>query len=108
MSDQAKAPPPRRPGAPGGAGGARPARPAPKPPADSAGSLRLRKMLLLGIVLACVGLGGAIVWKLFGPRGTQKAARDVDVEFDKAMEASIGASKDIYRIQSKVWLKKQE
>ena len=109
MSDQAKAPPPRRPGAPGGAGGPRPARPAPKPPAESAGSLRLRKMLLLGILLACIGLGGAIAWKIFVRMNPNKAVSiDVDVEFDKAMEASIGASKDIHRIESKVWIKKEE
>ncbi len=108
MTDQPKALPPRRPGAPAPAGGPRPARPAPRPPADSAGSLRLRKMLLLFIVLACVGLGGGIVWKLFGPRGNAKAAIDVDTEFDKSWEASVGASKDIYRIESNVWVKNQE
>jgi hypothetical protein len=109
MSDQAKAPPPRRPGAPGAAGGARPARPAPKPPAESAGSLRLRKMLLLGIVVSCVVLGGMIgfkIWQRMNPK--QSTSIDVDSEFDKAMEASIGASKDIFRIESKVWLKKEE
>ena len=109
MSDQPKALPPRRPGAPAPAGGPRPARPAPKPPAESAGSLRLRKMLLLGIVLSCLVLGGMIGWKIYqrmNPR--QSSAIDVDDEFEKAMEASKGASKDIWALQSKVWLKSQD
>lgn len=110
MTDEPKAAPARRPGLPGGApGGARPPRPAPKPPADSAASLRLRKMLLLGIVFACVGLGGAIAWKIYQRMNPKTAsAIDVDDEFEKAMDASKGASKDIFSIQAKVWGKNQE
>jgi hypothetical protein len=108
MSDEPKAVPARRPGLPGAAGGARPARPAAKPPADSPGSLRLRKMLLLGIVLACLGLGGAIVWKLFGPKGGTKTEIDVDKEADALIDAAKGTSKDIFAIQTKVWGKNQD
>jgi hypothetical protein len=110
MSDEPKALPARRPGVPGAPGAARPAgaRPAAKPPADSAGSLRLRKMLLLGILLACLGLGGAIVWKLFGPKGQSKSAVDADVEFEKAEGAAKEASNEIFRLESKVWVKNEE
>ena len=109
MSDEPKALPARRPGLPGGAGGPRPARPAPKPPAESPGSLRLRKMLLLGIVLSCLGLGGAIAWKLY-LKYTHKGIEAIDVDgvFEKQMEIAKGASKDIFAIQTKVWGKNQE
>ncbi|HVE15012.1 MAG TPA: hypothetical protein VNI01_16580, partial [Elusimicrobiota bacterium] len=60
---------PRRLGGPGAAVGAgpkgpRPAR-APQAPPPSAGGAGLRKALLLGIIVACLGLGGAIAWKLW-------------------------------------------
>lgn len=107
MSDEPKALPARRPGAPA-AGGPRPARPAAKPPADTPGSLRLRKMLLLGIVLACLGLSGGIVWKLFGPKGTGQGPIDVDKVFEEQMEAAKEASGEIFKIQTKVWGKNQD
>lgn len=109
MSDEPKAAPARRPGLPGAPAGPRPARPAPKPPADSAGSLRLRKMLLLGIVLSCVVLGGMIGWKLWQRMNPKTASSvDADEEFEKAMDAAKGASKDIFSIQTKVWGKNQD
>jgi len=109
MSDEPKALPARRPGLPGAAGGPRPPRPAPKPPAESAGSLRLRKMLLLGILLSCLGLGGAITWKLYQRMNPKTASSiDADDEFEKAMDAAKGASKDIFSVQTKVWGKNQE
>jgi hypothetical protein len=110
MSDEPKALPARRPGLPGAAGGGpRPARPAPRPPAESAGSLRLRKMLLLGIVLSCLVLGGMIGWKIYVRMNPNKGVSiDVDDEFEKAMDASKGASKDIFAIQTKVWGKSQD
>ena len=110
MSDEPKAAPARRPGLPGAApGGPRPARPAPKPPAESAGSLRLRKMLLLGIVVSCVVLGGMIGWKIYQRMNPRTATSiDVDSEFDKAMDEAKGASKDIFAIETKVWGKNQD
>lgn len=88
-------------GAPPGAKAPRPARPAPGP---SASSLRLRKMLVLGIIIACVGMTARIGWSLWQrmhPRDSTTI--DVAAEFEKAMETGKGASKDIFQIQSKVW-----
>lgn len=109
MSDEAKPLAPRRPGLPGapGAKGPRPARPAPPPP--PAGNLALRKFLLLGIVVSCLGLGGAIAWKLY-VKYTHKGREvvDVDAEFDKQMDIAKGASKDVFSIQTKVWGRNEE
>jgi hypothetical protein len=56
-----------------------------------------------------VGLGGAIVWKLvLKAKGKDKTSIDVDVEFDKAMDLSKDASKDIFSIETKVWGKNQD
>jgi hypothetical protein len=105
---------PRRLGAPGGAVGTgargpRPARPA-APPPPSGGSLALRKALLLGIIFACLGLGGAIAWKLYRkyhpPEGP--GLIDIGVEFDKITDKTKGASKDIFKIQEKVWIKGED
>ena len=94
MSDEPKPlSPARRPGAPLGAGakGPRPARPALQPPPDSAGSLRLRKMLLLAIISSCLVLGGLIAWKIWrNLHPPQRTSIDVDVEFDKAMDTAKG------------------
>src|SRR6185295_17198654 len=104
MSDEPKPlSPARRPGAPLGAGakGPRPVRPA-QPPPDSAGSLRLRKMLLLGIISSCLILGGLIGWKIWrNMHPPVKTAVDVDAEFDKNMDTAKGASKDIFAIETK-------
>jgi hypothetical protein len=107
---------PRRLGAAGGAVGTgpkgqgpRPVRPLAPPPV-SGGSLALRKALLLGIVLACLGLGGAIAWKLYRKYhpGDGPTSIDVGDVFDKIMDKTKGASKDIFKIQEKVWLKGEE
>src|SRR5690349_8383599 len=112
MSDEPKPlSPARRPGAPLGAAGAkgpRTARPA-APPADTAGSLRLRKMLLMGIIFACLVLGGMIgfkIWRNLHPQ--TRTAIDVDADFDKYMDTAKGASKDIFALETKVWGKNQE
>ncbi|HVE41012.1 MAG TPA: hypothetical protein VNM14_14045 [Planctomycetota bacterium] len=112
MSDEAKPLPPRRLGAPGAAVGAgpkgpRPARPAaPPPPSGGAG---VRKALLLSIIFACLGLGGAIawkVWKIMHP--VTRESIDVGAEFDKLTDRTKGSSKDIFKIQEKVWLRGEE
>lgn len=115
MSDEPKplspAPRPRAPiGAAGaGAKGPRPARPATPPPPDPAASLRLRKMLLLGIIVSCVVLGGMIGWKIWrNMHPPTKTAIDVDAEFDKYMDTAKGASKEIFAIETKVWGKNEE
>src|SRR2546430_12141056 len=99
MSDEPKPlSPARRPGAPLGAGakGPRPVRVS-QPPPDSAGSLKLRKLLLLAIISSCLILGGMIGWRIWrNLHPTQKTAIDVDTEFDKAMDTAKGASKDIF------------
>lgn len=92
---------PGAPGAPGAAGAPRAPRPAPPP---SAGSMMLRKLLLLGIIFSCLGLGGAIGWKLYLKYTYKgKESIDVDAEFEKQMDAAKGASKDIFAVQTKVW-----
>ena len=115
MSDPQKSP-----GAPGtrirpagapaaAARGPRPARPAAPPPGPTAGSLALRKFLLLAIILSCVGLSAAIGWKLWKrAHPNDPGSRDVAAEFDKAMDQAKGASKDILAAQNKVWLKGAE
>src|SRR6185295_11616272 len=109
MSDEQKpALPPRRLGAPGGAVGTGPKGPRParslQPPPPSGGSLALRKALMLGIIFACLGLGGAIAWKIWriGHPNT-KEARDVGKEFDGIKDRSKDASKAIFAIETKVW-----
>jgi hypothetical protein len=108
-------PPPRKLGGPGGApgapgaGGPRPARPAMKPPPPSAGSMMLRKMLMLFIIFSCLGLGGAIAYKLWrATHPPEKSVIDVAADFDKALDLGKGASKDILAIQTKVWGKGEE
>ena len=98
---------PRKPGAPG-TGAARPPRVLQAPP-PSGGSLFLRKMLLLGIIFSCLGLGGAIGWKLYlRAKGGERQVVDVDAEFDKQMDLAKGASKEIFSIQTKVWGRNEE
>ncbi len=112
MSDEAKPLPPRRLGAPGaavgtGPKGPRPARPAAPPP--SGGNMALRKALLLGIIVACLGLGGAIAWKVWVIMHPHKAETiDVGAEFDKLIDKTKDASKAIFKIEEKVWLKGEE
>src|SRR5436190_8355859 len=112
MSDEQKPlNPPRRLGA-GTVGtgpkGPRPVRPA-GPPPISAGSMALRKALMLGIIFACLGLGAAIAWKLYRKFNVHiPDSIDVGTEFDKITDKSKGSSKDIFKIQEKVWLKGEE
>jgi hypothetical protein len=108
MSDPQKPLPPgsrlRPAGGPPGAKGPRPARPAAPPPGPSASSMRLRKLLMLGIIFTCLALVGMIGWRLWQrmhPRELNSI--DVAAEFDKAMDVGKGASKDIFSIQTKVW-----
>jgi hypothetical protein len=103
--------PPRKLGGPGlpGAGGPRPPRPAMKPPGPSAGSMMLRKLLMLFIIFSCLGLGGMIAWKLYrASHGGEKTTIDVAGEFDKALDLGKGASKDILAVQTKVWGRNEE
>jgi hypothetical protein len=96
-------------GPPPAAKAPRPARPALQPPAPSAGSMAMRKFLMLGIIVACVGLSGAIGWRLWQrmhPR--ESAAIDVGDAFEKAKDIGKGASKDIFAVQTKVWSKDAE
>lgn len=116
MSDEPKQLPARRPGLPGAPGaaakGPRPAGASPRPPAGpppvSAASLALRKRLLLGIVITCVALIGAIAWKLFRPRGPDRITIDVKADFDKLKDASKDTSKAIFETQRKTWMKGEE
>jgi len=104
--------PPRKLGGPGGApgaGGPRPARPPMKPPPPSGGSLMLRKLLMLFIIFSCLGLGGAIAYKLYRAAHPQeKSVIDVASDFEKALDLAKGASKDILAIQTKVWGRGEE
>ena len=97
------------PGAPG-AGGARPARPVMKPPPVSAGSMMLRKMLMLGIIFSCLGLGGAIAWRVYIRIKAKDgvSAIDVDKVFEEQMDRAKDASKEIFRTETKVWGKNEE
>jgi hypothetical protein len=103
---------PRRLGAPGGAlgtgpKGPRPARPLPPPPPS--GGSGLRKALLLLIIFACLGLGGAIAWRLWQKfHHVDPTTIDVAAEFEKIMDKTKGSSKDIFKIQEKVWQKGEE
>jgi len=64
---------------------------------------------MLGIIFACLGLGGAIAWKIWriGHPNT-KEARDVGKEFDGIKDRSKDASKAIFAIETKVWGKGEE
>jgi hypothetical protein len=112
MSDELK--PPGRPGLPRpGAGaapkGPRPARAAAPPPGPSASSLRLRGLLMLGIIVACLVLVGMIGWRVWQRmHPVEGVTIDVPDRFDKAMEIGKGASKDIFALQTKVWGKGEE
>jgi hypothetical protein len=112
MSDELK--PPGRPGLPrAGAGaapkGPRPARAAAPPPGPSASSLRLRGLLMLGIIVACLVLVGMIGWRVWQRMHPVEAqVIDVGDRFDKAMDIGKGASKDIFALQTKVWGKGEE
>jgi hypothetical protein len=87
----------------------RPSRPASPPPGPTASSMAMRKFLMLGIILTCVVLIGMIGWRLWQRMHPQeKISIDVAAEFDKAMDAGKGASKDIFTVQNKVWLKGAE
>src|SRR5262250_1058934 len=98
-----------RPGAGAGTKGPRPARPAAQPPGPSASSMRLRGLLMLGIIVACVGLAGMIGWRVWQRMHPKESTTiDVAAEFDKAMDTGKGASKDIFAIQTKVWGKNEE
>lgn len=112
MSDADKPAPPARlrsPGGPAGAKGPRPARAPLPPPAPSAGSMRLRKLLLLGIIVSCVGLAGMIGWRLYQRmHGKESTTIDVMAEFDKAMDGGKEANRDIFALQSKVWGQNKE
>src|SRR5437879_4046407 len=112
MSDEPK-PLPRRLGAPGaavgtGARGPRPVRPA-QPPPPSGGSMALRKFLLLGIIFACLGLGGAIAWRLWQKfHHKDREVIDVMGEYEKVLDKGKESSKAIFAIEAKVWGKGAE
>jgi hypothetical protein len=105
-------PPPRKLGGAGGApgaGGPRPARPAMKPPPPSGGSMMLRKMLMLFIIFACLGLGGAIAYKLWrAAHPVERSVIDVKDQFEKALDQAKDASKAILSVQTKVWGRGEE
>src|SRR5579862_5464904 len=84
--------------------GPRPPRPALQPPGPSASSMRLRKLLMLGIIFTCLALVGMIGWRLWQRMHPhERDIIDVAADFEKAMDIGKGASKDIFSIQTKVW-----
>lgn len=94
-------------GGPPAAKAPRPSRPVPPPPPAS--SLAMRKFLMLGIIVTCLVLIGMIGWKLWLRMHPQeRISIDVAAEFDKALDQGKGASKDIFTVQNKVWLKGAE
>jgi len=99
-----------RPGAGAGTKGPRPARPASaQPPGPSAASLRLRGLLMLGIIVTCVALVGMIGWRVWQRMHPKESTTiDVAAEFDKAMDVGKGASKDIFKLQTQVWGQNKE
>lgn len=117
MSDQETpetppAPAPRAKIGGGGPGkGPRPAgaRPAPQPPGPSAASLRLRGLLMLGIILSCVGLIGMIGWRIYQRmHAKDKVTIDVQKDYEEAVDKGKSASKDIFALQTKVWGKGEQ
>jgi len=96
-------------GAPGK--GPRPAgaRPAPQPPGPSAASLRLRGLLMLGIILSCVGLIGMIGWRVYQKmHAKEKVTIDVQKDYEEAVDKGKDASKEILKLETKVWDKNEE
>jgi len=93
-----------------GAGGAPRPRPSMQPPPVSAASMRLRKMLMLGIIFSCLGLGGAIAWRVYIRIKAKDgvSAIDVDKVFEEQMDRAKDASKEIFRTETKVWGKNEE
>lgn len=97
-----KAPPPGVPGRPGGLkrpGGPRPPPPPPKKPS------KLKAYLMLSILISTVVLAGLVGWKVIKilfPK--QKVAVDIEKETDAAMDKAKDASKEIFRIETKVWI----
>jgi hypothetical protein len=98
-------------GSGGPAKGPRPAgaRPAPQPPGPSAASMRLRGLLMLGIILSCVGLIGMIGWRVYQRmHAKDKVTIDVQKDYEEAVDKGKDASKEILKLQTKVWDKNEE
>jgi hypothetical protein len=71
--------------------------------------MMLRKLLMLFIIFSCLGLGGAIAYKIWRVKhGGEKTVIDVAGDFDKALDLAKGASKDILAVQTKVWGRGEE
>jgi len=71
--------------------------------------MRLRKFLMLGILVTCVALIGAIGWRIWQKmHAKERGSLVIGEEFDKAMDIGKGASKDIFSIQTKVWGQSKE
>lgn len=117
MSDQdlPQAPRPAAPARPKlGAGGPaargpRPARPGGQPPGAPPPNLKLRAFLMLGIIVACVALVGMIGWKIYViNHGKEKVTIDVEKEYKDAVDKGKDASREILKLQAKVWDKGEE
>jgi len=66
-------------------------------------------MLLLGIIFACLGLGGMIGWRVYQRmHAKDKVTIDVQKDFEEALDKGKGASKDIFAVQTKVWGRSEE
>lgn len=95
----------------GPAKGPRPAgaRPALQPPGPSAASMRLRGLLMLGIILSCVGLIAMIGWRVYQKmHAKDKVTIDVQKDYEEAVDKGKDASKEILKLQTKVWDKGEE
>jgi hypothetical protein len=118
MSDQEtpETPPaaaPARPklGAGGPAKGPRPAgaRPAFQQPGPSPASLRLRARLMLFILVTCVALVGLIGWRIYKKmHAGERVEINVQKDYEEAVDKGKDASKEILKLQAKVWDKNEE
>jgi hypothetical protein len=94
-----------RPARPLRAPGSAPPRAAPSPKGGAKGS-KGKGILVLAIILLVAGLSVAIVIRLI-PRLFPKTGTTIVVteKIDQIMDKAKGASKDIYRVESQVWIK---
>jgi hypothetical protein len=117
MSDDASAPP--DPGAPTPAtpprisrpGGSAPVRPptGKKPPPPPRPPSKVKAYLVYGIIISTVVLLGLIGWRVYVRLTTKVVpARNVKAEWENAWQKADTARKEIFRLESDVWVKGEE
>jgi hypothetical protein len=85
----------------------RPVQPAPAP--AKTGSKNARKYIMYGLIVSTVVLSGLIAWRLIVKFTTpERVVRNVGEEWRDAMTQAQSAQKEIFALESKVWLKSEK